>query len=592
MRSKELREKFINFFKKREHVIVASSLLVPDDGTVLLTSAGMQQFIPHLSGERDALSDFGSIHLASIQKCFRTPDIEEVGDDTHHTFFEMMGNWSIGENEKGYFKEGSIDLALDFFVKEIGLEKEKLHVTVFKGEENIPADEEAISIWKDRGVPEERIKMFKDDNFWGPTAATGPCGPCTEIHYDRGVEHGCDNCGPNCEKCLRFVELWNLVFMEYNKNEDGSFSKLPQRNVDTGIGFERLVALLQKKNSAYETDLFDSVIKKIEEGSDAKYEDNKEAFRVIADHLRGSVFLLSDGVVPDNKGAGYILRRIIRRTVRYKKKISLSSLEPVISEIISVYKDWYPELSVEKILPGILEEESGFEKTLQAGVNKLKQINKDAPAEKLGEELFFIYQSYGFPLELSVEELGVEIDRETKKVFDEEFKKHQEVSRKGVEERFGGLRKDAGEEEVKLHTATHLLHQALRNVLGDHVRQMGSDINKDRLRFDFSFKEKMSKEEIEEVERVINEKIKEKLDVEKKEMSYDDAVKEGALAFFNEEYGETVSVYSVGDFSKELCGGPHVKNTGELGEFKILKEESSSSGVRRIKATLYGTKDN
>jgi len=564
--------------------MVPSSSLVPDDDTVLLTSAGMQQFTPHISGERDAFSDFGSIHLFSIQKCFRTPDIEEVGDDTHHTFFEMMGNWSIGENEEGYFKEGSIDLAFDFFVNEIGLEKERLYITVFKGEKGIPMDEEAVSIWKNKGIPQERIEMFGvEDNFWGPTSTTGPCGPCSEIHYDRGERYGCkEGCGPNCEECRRFVELWNLVFMEYNKNEDGSFSKLPQRNVDTGIGFERLVALLQEKDSTYETDIFDSVIKEI----GPRYEEQKESYRIIADHMRGAVFLVSDGVFPDNKEAGYILRRIIRRAVRHKKRVGLSSLEGVVSRIVEVYHEWYPELSKDEIMPVITEEEKKFEKTLQAGVKELRRIKSDVSSEELGKELFFIYQSYGFPFELSLEELGLEETDKIKEFFNEEFAKHQEVSRKGAEEKFGGLKKEAGEKEVRLHTATHLLHQALREVLGDHVQQMGSDISEKRLRFDFSHPEKMTPEQVKEVEDLVNEKVNAAMDVFKEEMTYEEALSCNALAFFKEEYGDSISVYSVGDFSKEVCGGPHVKNSIEVGEFKILKEESSSSGIRRIKATV------
>ncbi len=587
MLSEELKEKFKYFFEKRGHKLVPSSSLIPDDETVLLTSAGMQQFVPFLSGEKDVKQKFGSIHLVSIQKCFRSADIEEIGDDTHHTFFEMFGNWSIGENKEGYFKQGAVDSALDFFVNEIGLPLEKLYVTVFKGNKDIPADSESMSIWLKKGISQERISEFgEEDNFWGPTATTGPCGPCSEIHYDRGEKYGCKmGCGPNCDKCKRFVELWNLVFMEYNKNEDGSFTKLPQRNVDTGIGFERLLALLQDKDSAYETDLFMPVIKSMEKS--ISYEENKRAFRIIADHLRGAVFLITDGVVPGKKEEGYILRRIIRRAIRFRKEILLNSFDDPLQEIIKKYSQWYPEINKDKIFSIINKEEESFQKTLREGIEKLNKISKDASSDELGKQLFFIYQSYGFPLDMSLEEIGITDTKDIREAFNKEFKKHQQVSRKGSEEKFGGLRKGAEGKEVMFHTATHLLHQALRNVLGDEVRQMGSDINKDRLRFDFSYGEKMTKKQIEDVENIVNQNIDEGIDVVKEEMNYQQAVNLGALAFFKDVYPDTVTVYSVGNFSKEVCGGPHVSNTSELGKFKILKEESSSAGVRRIKATLY-----
>ncbi len=589
MQSEELRKKFISFFEKKGHKIVPSSSLIPEDGTVLLTSAGMQQFIPHLSGEKSPLEDFDSIHLTSVQKCFRSGDIEEVGDDTHHTFFEMLGNWSIGENERGYFKKGAIDLALEFFTKEIGLSKERLYVTVFEGNENIPVDEEAEDIWKNAGFPGERIMRFGvEDNFWGPVSSSGPCGPCSEINYDRGESYGCGKeCGPNCENCTRFVELWNLVFMEYFKNEDGSYRKLPQRNVDTGIGFERLVALLQGKYSPYETDLFMPIIKSIE--GQKKYEEEKRSFRVIADHVRGAVFLVADGIIPSNKEAGYILRRIIRRAVRYKQKVLLDSLKSPILAVIENYSSFYPELKSEKIVSVILEEEEKFQKTLNAGIKKVKNLSlKKLKPEELGKELFFVHQSYGFPFELAVEEMGSIPDYEkVEESFKEEEKAHRDISRKGAEEKFGGVRKEAGEREVMMHTATHILHQSLRNILGSHVKQMGSDITKERMRFDFSHSEKMTAEEIKKVEDMVNEKIKEVLEVTKEELPYEEAQRLGALAFFKEKYPDKVTVYRVGDFSFEICGGPHVNNTASMGQFKIIKEESSSSGVRRIKAVIH-----
>jgi len=592
MKSVELREKFLGFFEKKGHKIVPSSSLIPEDRTVLLTSAGMQQFIPCLSGEKDVLKKFGARHLASVQKCFRTPDIEEVGDDTHLTFFEMLGNWSIGEDsKKGYFKKGAIKLALDFFVDEIGLDKSKFWIAIFKGEDNIPRDEESFRIWQEQGISQERIKDFGlKDNFW-IASETGPCGPCSEIHYDRGKEYGCkdSNCGPNCKKCNRFVELWNLVFMEYNKNKDGSYVKLPQRNVDTGIGFERLLSILQNKDSVYETDLFLPVIQKLEEISEKKYEENKEKFRIIADHIRGSVFLISDNVLPSNVEEGYILRRVLRRAIRYGKilKMSKNFLIPLAQKVIEIYQSAYPEIKSNKtnILSVIQQEEEKFEKTLEKGLKQLeKLINKTKKIK--GGDAFYLYETYGFPLELTEEiaaEKGTKVD---KKDFQKALKKHQEISRAGREKKFGGVGKEATYEAAKFHTATHLLHQALRDILGSHIKQMGSDITPQRLRFDFSHSAKMTDEEIKKVEKIVNEKIKQDLEVKKEEMSYNKAIDSKALAFFKEKYPKKVSVYSIGNFSKEICAGPHVKRTSELGKFKIIKEQSSGAGIRRIRAVL------
>ncbi|MCD6528381.1 alanine--tRNA ligase [bacterium] len=593
MTSIEVRKKFLDFFERKGHKIVPSSSLIPPDPSVLLTTAGMQQFVPYLIGEKDVIEDFGTNHLASIQKCFRTPDIEEVGDDTHHTFFEMLGNWSIGEDpKKGYFKEGAIKLALEFFVDELGLDKNKFWITIFKGEKNIPRDEESLAIWQKYGIGRERIFEFGlEDNFWGPTANTGPCGPCSEIHYDRGEEFGCGkpDCGPNCPRCNRFVELWNLVFMEYNKEKDGTYQKLSQRNVDTGIGLERLVAVLQNKSSAYETDLFLPIIKKIEEISGIKYESRKKDFRIIADHIRGAVFLISDGVLPSNVEAGYILRRILRRGIRIGKKLSLPKnfLIPLSQKTIDVYGEVYPELKSQQadILTVVQNEEEKFEKTLEIGVKEANRLLEKG--DITGEEAFHIYESYGFPLEM-IEEMAKEKGREiiNKNGFYQAQRRHQEISRAGVEKKFGGIGKGATYEATKLHTATHLLHAALREVLGKYVRQMGSDITPQRLRFDFTHPQKMTKEEIKKVEDLVNQKIKEDLEVKKTEMSYEEAIKSGALAFFKEKYPERVTVYSIGDFSKEICAGPHVQRTSELGHFKIIKEESSGAGIRRIKAIL------
>ncbi|XOB46237.1 MAG: alanine--tRNA ligase [Candidatus Nealsonbacteria bacterium] len=603
MISKEIRKKFLNFFRKKGHKIVPSSSLLPEDTTVLFTTAGMQQFTLYLQGEKDPIVDFGRRHLASCQKCFRTDDIDEVGDDTHHTFFEMLGNWSIGQDaEKGYFKEGAVKYALEFFVDVLGLDKNRLWVTIFKGEKNIPKDEELRRIWQENRIPEERIREFGiKDNFWGPVGKRGPCGPCSEIFYDRGESFGCGavECGPNCGNCKRFVELWNLVFMEYFKDEDGSYKLLSQKNVDTGVGFERLAALLQHKSSAYETDLFLPVIQELERISSKKYEElrelkeEKRIFRILADHIRSIVFLTADGVLPSNVEQGYILRRILRRAIRFGKVLNLPNnfLVPLAKKVIEIYKDVYPEVKSSQTdsLTVIQKEEERFEKTLKKGLKQLEKVS--AKGKISGSDAFHLYDTYGFPLELTEElakEKGIKVDKEG---FKEEFKKHQEISRAGVEKKFGGIGKGATYTATKLHTATHLLHQSLRNVLGFHVKQMGSDITPQRLRFDFSHPQKLTDKELKRIQDLVNQKIKEDLEVIKEELPYQTAVKSGALAFFKDKYPDRVTVYSIREsggkiFSKEICAGPHENSTGELGHFKIVKEESVGAGIRRIRAIL------
>lgn len=615
-----LRKKFLDFFARHNHIIVPSSSLLPLDASVLLTTAGMQQFVPYLTEEKNVLEDFGARHLVSVQKCFRTLDIEEVGDDTHQTFFEMLGNWSIGQDrDKGYFKQGAIELALDFLNNTLGLEKDKLWFTVFKGEAGIPEDKESLEIWQKQGIPRERIVAFGiEDNFWGPTAETGPCGPCSEIHYDRGVKYGCgrSGCGPNCKRCNRFVELWNLVFMEYNKEKNGCFSKLPQSNVDTGIGFERLLSVLENKPSAYETDLFLSVIQRIEVQSAENYNSQKKNFRIISDHIRGAVFLATEGIFPSNTDRGYILRRILRRAMRVGKLINLprNFLIPLAQETIKNYQEFYPEVKTKQadVLSIIQKEEEKFEKTLEQGLKEFEKLAARGSID--GQSVFRLYDTYGFPLEMTEEmakEKGLKID---KKKFEQAFKKHQEISRAGAEKKFGGVGIDKVKEEkqrieiTKLHTATHLLYQALQEVLGVQVpelskkakgedeakphrlKQMGCDINSERLRFDFSHFAKLTEDEVKKVEQIVNQKIEEDLEVERQEMKFEDALKTGAIALFKEKYPENVSVYSIKDFSKEICAGPHVKRTSELGFFKIIKQESVSSGVRRIKAILIWLK--
>lgn len=597
MTSKELRKKFLDFFEKRGHKIIPSSSLIPEDQTVLLTTAGMQQFSSYLSGDKDPILDFNTRHLVSSQKCFRTDDIEEVGDDTHHTFFEMLGNWSIGEDSKtGYFKEGAIKYALEFFVDELGLDKNKFWIAIFKGNKDVPKDEESEKIWQKERIPKKRIIEFGiEDNFWGPVGKTGPCGPNSEIHYDRGKKFGCGKakCGLNCSNCNRYVELWNLVFIEYFKEENGKYRLLPQKNVDTGIGFERLLSLLAKETSAYKTDLFWPIIQEIEGLSKKKYKEEEKKFRIIADHIRGSVFLISEGIFPSNIERGYILRRLLRRAIRYAKLLGMEadSLIPLAKKVIENYKVLYPELLSNEtdILTVIQKEEEKFEKALEKGLLQLEKLfeTKSQKTKTIkGEELFNLYQSYGFPLELTKElakEKGFQIDE---KGFFKAQKKHQEISRAGAEKKFGRIGKDANYKATKLHTATHLLHQTLREILGAHVKQMGSDITSERLRFDFSHSQKVTEIEMKKIENLVNQKIKEDLMVEKEEMDYNKALKSGALALFKEKYPEIVSVYSVGSFSKEICIGPHINRTSELGRLKIIKEESSGAGTRRIRAIL------
>ncbi|MCD6233398.1 alanine--tRNA ligase [bacterium] len=628
MTSKELRKRFLNFFKQRGHKIIPSSSLIPLSSTVLFTSAGMQQLLPYLSGEKDVVKDFGTRHLASYQKCLRTGDIELIGDDTHNTFFEMLGNWSIGQDEKGeYFKEKAINYALNFFCDVLGLKRERLWVTVFSGAKNIPPDKESFEIWKKYGILPSHIRSFgMTDNFWGPVTKEGPCGPCTEIHYDRGEEYGCGypDCGPNCPRCQRFVELWNLVFMEYNKklktknsynrtialkqaSESFQYEKLPQKNVDTGIGFERLAAVLEGKPSVYETDIFWPIIQEIEKKSPVNYLQQKRVFRILADHLRAIVFLVSEGVVPSNLDRGYVLRRILRRMIRYSTLLLLKGVwyADCLKRIGEYYEGIYPSLlqNEERVITVIENEREQFERTLQKGMKQFKKLiefklKNGKPKIIRGEEAFELYETYGFPLELTVQlaqEKNFSVEREN---FWKTFKEHQEISRRGAEKKFGGhgIEKIQSKEEkikiTKLHTATHLLQAALRKVLGSQVKQQGSDINEERLRFDFSFNRKLTGKELKEVENLVNEKIKENLAVKFDKLPLEEALRSGALAFFREKYPSVVKVYTIFNpetkevFSKEICAGPHVRTTSQLGHFKILKEQSSERGVRRIRATL------
>ena len=588
MNANELRNKYINFFKKKNHTEINTSSLIPEnDPSVLFTTAGMHPLVPYLLGEKHPAGK----RLTDVQKCLRTGDIDEVGDTSHLTFFEMLGNWSLGD----YFKDESVRMSFEFLTEELGIPKEKLSVTCFEGDEKVPKDEETAKIWESLGIPKERIYFYgRGENWWGPAGETGPCGPDTEIFYDTGKEKCSEHCGPSCN-CGKYLEIWNNVFMGYNKDNEGNYTELQQKNVDTGLGLERVLAIMNGKTSVYDTELFDGIIKKIEEVSGKKYDETTaREFRIIADHMRSATFVLGDdkAVTPSNVDQGYVLRRLIRRTSRQLRKLGVegSKMGEISETIIDQYQDVYPELSRNRefILSELEKEEQTFNKTLDKGLKaaeKIFEIIKDEPTLS-GGLAFKLYDTFGFPIELTQElaaEKGKNVDVEE---FNKKFKEHQEKSRQGAAQKFKGGLADHSEETTKLHTATHLLNAALRRVLGDTVFQKGSNINPERLRFDFSFDRKMTPEELDEVTKLVNEAIRLKLPVTTEEMTVEEAKKIGAIGVFDDKYDEKVKVYSIGDFSKEICGGPHVSNTSELGEFEILKEQSSSAGVRRIKARL------
>ncbi len=633
MTSSEIRKKYIEFFKSKGHIEIPSASLLPEnDPTVLFTTAGMHPLVPYLLGEKHP----AGTRLVDVQKCVRTGDIEEVGDQWHLSFFEMLGNWSLGD----YFKKEAIEWSFEFLTnpKWMGINPNKLYVSVFQGDADAPKDDESIEIWKDQfakvgidakvwedGAMKEGDKIFtfpKSENWWGPAGETGPCGPDTEMFYDTGKKKCSPRCNPSCS-CGKFVEIWNDVFMQYNKTADGKYEPLSQKNVDTGMGLERITAIMQGKDNNYETELFAPIIceienisfdagisKDIENSSGKKYGESSEvtkAMRIIADHLRAATFILGDakGIAPSNEGQGYVLRKLIRRAIRYAKIIGIGEAKNpdkqahftylISKKIIEIFKDVYPELEKNKIFiqDCLVREEQKFVKTLKKGLkifDELKPINKIIS----GADAFVLFTTYGFPIELTEEiaaAKGWKVDKEN---FNKKFKEHQELSRTASAGMFKGGLADSSAETTKYHTATHLLHQALRQVLGEHAQQKGSNINAERMRFDFAHNEKMSPEQITQVEIIVNKHIKKALPVHCEEMTVEEAKKNGALGFFESKYGEKVKVYSIGSpvfeggqyFSREICGGPHIKNTSELGEFKIKKEESSSAGVRRIKAIL------
>lgn len=610
MTAQELRQKYLDFFKSKNHAVIPSASLIPEnDPSVLFTTAGMHPLVPYLLGEKHPEGK----RLVNVQKCIRTGDIDEVGDNRHLTFFEMLGNWSLGD----YFKKESIEWSFEFLTDKktgLGLDPARIYVTVFRGEDGIPRDDEAIEIWRktfkkagitaevsDDGMIRGNIRIIpsgKEDNFW-IAGETGPCGPDTEMYYDTRPKEGQIN--DSFEKLVnsfRLIEIWNDVFMEFRKTPDKKYEKLSQQNVDTGMGLERTLAVVSGKESVFDTEIFEPLLRKIAELSNTTYESRTASFRIIADHLKAATFIMADdkGIRPSNLGQGYVARRLIRRALRHGKKLGIKQ-ELWTKEIAKVvafeYRNAYTELprNIEKVIAGLDEEEGKFQKTLEKGLrefDKLASLGKNIS----GTEAFNLYQTYGFPLEITqelAEERGLSVDEEN---FKKELREHQKRSRTATAGMFRGGLASTSEKAIKLHTAAHLLLASLRKVLGDHVMQKGSNITNERLRFDFSYAEKMTESQKDEVERLVNEAISRDFTVKCEEMILQEAINQGAIGVFKEKYAERVKVYTIFEpnfeeiFSKEICGGPHVEKTGVLGNFKIVKEESSSAGVRRIKAIL------
>ncbi len=596
MTANQLRKKYVDFFKSKGHAEISGKSLIPDnDPTVLFNTAGMQPLVPYLLGEKHPLGT----RLTDVQKCVRTGDIESVGDPSHLTFFEMLGNWSLGD----YFKKEAISWSFEFLTSQdwLGIDKSKLWVTVFAGEDGIPRDEESADIWKSLGIPASRISYLgRKDNWWGPAGATGPCGPDSEMFYDTGREcskgASCD--GPACG-CGKWLEIWNDVFMQYNKQADGSYALLPKPNVDTGMGVERTSTILQGHKSVYDTELFGPIIRALEKeightyGTDEVKDTN---IRIISDHVKTACFILGDdlGVKPANLGQGYVLRRLIRRAIRCGRKLGITKpfLRIPAAAALEIYRGIYDEVSgrAPMIFEELAREEEKFLKTLEHGEKEFEKmlpgLLKNPKKEISGRLAFKLYDTYGFPIEITEEmalENGMTVDRPG---FDEAFAKHQELSKAGADKTFKGGLADSSEMTTKLHTATHLLHKALQIVLGPEAKQKGSNITPERLRFDFSHFQKMTDEEVKKVEDLVNQQIQRALPITMTLMSLTEAKALGSMALFGDKYEETVKVYKMGDFSMEVCGGPHVENTQVLGTFKIQKEEASSAGVRRIRAVL------
>lgn len=593
MTAQTLRRKYLDFFTSKGHAEISGRSLIPEnDPTVLFTVAGMVPLVPNLLGEPHPAGK----RLVDCQKCIRTVDIDDVGDLTHNTYFEMLGNWSLGD----YFKREAIEWSFEFLTdrRYLGFPAEVLHVTVFEGDRDAPRDDESGRVWKSLGIPESRLHWKpKEDNWWGLPAG-GPCGPNTEMFIDTGRAACSASCGPGC-RCGKYFEVWNDVFMEYDKRPDGSYQPLRMKSVDTGMGVERTIVMLQGKQSAYDTELFRPIVSAIEELSGVRYgaaAETDRSIRIVADHLRASVFIMADahGTSPSNLGRGYVLRRLIRRAIRHGWKLSIERqfTDKPASSVFDIYQDVYPELMDHKdaVIAELKAEEEQFRKTIASGEREMEKALPNLlknPARVIpGRVAFRLYDTYGYPLELTEElaaEHGLTVDREG---FREAEEKHQQLSKQGSEQSFKGGLADHSDATTRLHTATHLLHKALRTVLGDHVEQKGSNITAERLRFDFSHPAPMTSEEIHRVEEIVNEQIGRSLPVTMDIMSVEEAKGKGAMALFSDRYDEKVKVYTIGDFSVEVCGGPHVPNTAELGRFTIAKEQSSSSGIRRIRAVL------
>ena len=585
----QLRKMFLDFFVSKGHSIVANASLIPEnDPTVLFTTAGMHPLVPYLMGEKHPQGT----RLVNVQRCIRTGDIEEVGDNSHLTFFEMFGNWSLGD----YFKEESLKMSYEFLTQYLNIAHEELAATVFKGDDDAPRDEEAYEIWRSIGLSDEQIFFYdKKENWWGPAGVTGPCGPDSEIFFNRlDMKKCCEDCGPACN-CGKYLEIWNNVFMQYNKDAEGNYTPLPQQNIDTGMGLERALCVINKHNDIYTTELFADCIALLEKIANKKYEDNKHTFRKIADHIRSATFILGDdrGIPPSNTEQGYILRRLIRSAIRSLRKLEVTdkAIAAIAETFINKYKEFYPELAKNRkfVVDELNKEEDLFGRTIQNG---LKEIAKITEAMQKGETIpgdvaFRLYDTFGFPIEFT-KEIAVE---NTLGVDEAGFKacyaEHQEKSRKGAEKKFKGGLADNSNETSRLHTATHLLQAALRNNIDATIEQKGSNITAERLRFDFSFGRKLTADELAKVEKEVNEVIAKAIPIAMEEMTVEEAKKIGAIGLFGHKYDkEKVKVYSVGGYSKEICGGPHAANSADLGVFKIVKEEASSMGVRRIKATL------
>lgn len=623
MTAQELRDKYLKFFESKGHTIISSASLIPNetDASTLFTTAGMHPLVPYLLGEEHP----GGKRVVNVQKCVRTGDIDDVGDNRHLTFFEMLGNWSFGD----YFKKEAIEWSFEFLTnkeKGLGLDPNRLYVTVFKGTSEIPRDEESIEIWQnvfkektkfDAGVAGEDevveknvriIPLGMDDNFW-IAGATGPCGVNSEMFYDTRPEEGeLNGKFSDLVDSGRIIEIWNDVFMEFNKTADGKYEKLEKRNVDTGMGVERTLYAINGQQNVFETELFQPLINKVEELSGKKYADFEKEFRIVADHIKAATFIIAGDIIPLNVGRGYVLRRLIRRAVRYGKLLGIEKnfITEISRVVIEMYKDYYPEIEKNEkfIFTELEKEEEKFKKTLEKGERIISASASPSPSHAVddfvvgdtidGKEAFNLFQTYGYPVEMTKEiakEYKVKLSDNFDVEYEQEARKHQELSKTASAGMFKGGLQDTSEQTVKLHTAAHLMLAALRQVLGPHVVQKGSNITPERLRFDFSHPEKMTPEQIADVEKLVNGAIESKFDVVREEMSLEEARSKMAMGVFVAKYGDKVSVYSIADgganvVSCEICGGPHVKNTEELGHFKIIKEEASSAGVRRIKAIL------